>query len=77
MRVIAVVDVEGSVVSLMTMPTDGIRPSLPGLSPGQSEVEIDVPDITDEMSAKELHSRLRELLTQHRVDVARNRFVSR
>jgi hypothetical protein len=77
MRVIAVVDVDGSVVSLMTMPTDGIRPSLPDLPPGQSEVEIDMPDITDEMYTEELHPRLRELLTQHRVDVARNCFVPR
>ena len=77
MRVITVVDGDGNVVALMSMRPDGLRPSLPGLPPGQREVDIDVPDITDGMENGERQRRLHELSTQYRVDIAQATFVSR
>ncbi|HEV7649835.1 MAG TPA: hypothetical protein VGP26_16940 [Actinophytocola sp.] len=77
MRIITVCDYDGNVVALMSMPHDGFRPSLPGLPPGQQEVEIDVPDLTEDMNDEDRHSRLHELATRYRVDVGRKGFTAR
>ncbi len=50
---------------------------MPGFPLGHQEIEIDVPDITEATDDEELHRRLNELATGHRVDVQRKAFLAR
>jgi hypothetical protein len=77
MKLITICDSDGKIVALMTAPGDGPRPSMPGFPLGHHEIEIDVPDIPETSNDEELHRRLNELATEHRVDVRRKAFLAR
>jgi hypothetical protein len=77
MKLITICDSDGKIVALMTAPADGPRPSMPGFPLGHQEIEIDVPGITEATDDEELHRRLNELATGHRVDVQRKAFLAR
>lgn len=76
MRLIAVCDSDGAILTLMTMPLDGLRPSLLNLPPTQREVELDAPEISDELDNQEIHARLRDIGERFRVDLAQTSFVA-
>ena len=56
MRLIAVCDSDGAIFTLMTMPLDGLRPSLLNLPPTQREVEFNAAQISDELDNQEIHA---------------------
>ena len=77
MKLVAICDLDGNVVSLMTFPEGGLRPSVPDLPPNHQEIEIDAPDISEDLEDSEVTRRLTELVRRSRVDVSRKEFVAR
>jgi hypothetical protein len=77
MRLVTVCDNDGSILAIMTSPEGGLRPSIPSLPFSQQEVEIDAPDITDDLDDAELNERLAELASRCRVDRSTNTFIER
>ncbi|WP_338865981.1 hypothetical protein [Myxococcus stipitatus] len=55
----------------------GLRPSVPDLPPHQHWVEIDAPEIRDDLDDTEIHQRMRDLRAQFKVDPVGKRFVAR
>jgi hypothetical protein len=53
MRLIAVCDSDGTIVTLMTVPQGGLHPSIPNLPSTHREVELDAPDISEDMDGHE------------------------
>lgn len=68
MRVIAVHDNVGNIVSLLTGPSDA-PPTGVRLEPGQEMREIDVSQLTLDSSDPELHARLTEIIETYKVQV--------
>ncbi len=77
MRLIAVCEPDGTIVTLITMPQGGLRPSIPNLLSRQREVEVDAPDIKEDMDGQEIHRRLIELGKLFTVDFSKTEFVPR
>jgi hypothetical protein len=77
MRLNTIADADGNVVGISTAPDGGVRSSVPNLPPELREVEIDAPDITDEMEINEIFRRLRDLKSNYKVDHSARKFVQR
>ncbi|MFP2961648.1 hypothetical protein ACLEPN_28550 [Myxococcus sp. 1LA] len=77
MKLITACDAEGNILSIITAPEGGLRPSVPGLPPYQRQVEIDAPDIADDLDDAEIHRRLRDLGNKYKVDSTGKKFVAR
>ncbi|KAI3606289.1 hypothetical protein D8I24_2132 [Cupriavidus necator H850] len=77
MRLITNFDADGNIVSIITAPDGGLRPSIPDLPLQQRQVEIDAPDISAELDDVEIHRRLRNIMTQYKVDPDGPKFVAR
>jgi hypothetical protein len=77
MQLTVVCDVNGAVVSVATLPANGLRLSIPNLPLGQREIQIDAPDIPENADYQELHGRLSDLRKHYNVDAAQNKLVAR
>jgi len=61
----------------MTSPAGGLRRSVPSLPFNQLEIEVDAPDISDDLDDAEINERLTDLATRHRVNTSTNSFIAR
>ncbi|NLS20746.1 hypothetical protein HGP16_30015 [Rhizobium sp. P40RR-XXII] len=77
MRLIIVCDADGAIVSTATMPAGGLRLSMPTLPVGQREVELDAPDILENMDHHEIHRQLSDLTKRFCVDLSQDKLVLR
>lgn len=76
MRLIIVCDADGAIVSTTTMPTGGLRLSMPTLPVGQREVELDAPDILENMDHHEIHRQLSDLKKRSCVGLSQDKHCS-
>jgi hypothetical protein len=76
-RLVTICDVDGNIVGLSTFPEGGARISVPNLPLGHQEIEVDAPDIGDDMDESEVYRRLNGLISDYRVDMSRRQFVAR
>ncbi|WP_223638029.1 hypothetical protein [Corallococcus sp. EGB] len=77
MRVVMICDAEGNILGAVTSPEGGLRPAFAGLPPHQRQVEIDAPDIPEDLDDAEIRRRLKDLGTRYKVDSAGRKFVAR
>lgn len=77
MRLVMICDAEGNILSAVTSPEGGLRPSFGGLQPHHRQVEIDAPDIQEDLDDAEVRRRLKDLGTRYKVDSAGKKFVAR
>lgn len=77
MKLVTACDAEGNILIIITVPEGGLRPSVPDLPPHQHWVEIDAPEIRDDLDDTEIHQRMRDLRAQFKVDPVGKRFVAR
>jgi hypothetical protein len=77
MRVIAVCNEGGEIAVLMTAPEGGLRPSLEYLEPNQREVELDLPDISEDFDRQEIHRRLNDLRNGFLVERSQGTLIPR
>lgn len=68
MRVVAVHDAVGNIISLVAGPSDGPRMHM-DLEPGQYVHAIDVPNLTLKADDADLHRSLNDVMENYRVDV--------
>ena len=77
MKLIAICDIDGAIVSTATMPAGGLRPSVQNLPVGHREVELDAPDILEDADDHEVHRQLSDLKKRFYVDSEQNKLVLR
>jgi hypothetical protein len=72
MRIVALHDSAGNIISLIALPPDGTSAGLQ-VGPGQSLTELDIAEIPDDLAPEETYERLVEITQRFRVDTKSSR----
>lgn len=77
MRVFAVCEDSGAIQSILVMSDGGVRPSVNPSREGLTELEVALPELTENLDDHEVHQQLVDLVENARVDLEKRTFVAR
>jgi hypothetical protein len=76
MKVTATIDPDGAIVAIAASPEDAPRLATV-LLPGESQIELDNHDISDNDNDDDVHRKLGQLYRSYQIDVGRRSSVSK